>query len=104
MSAMTHDGKTVRILNLIDEHIKESLLVHPERRWSSARVIDARADVMMMKGVPEHIRSDNGCEFLAKDLRKWLADIGAKTPRYVELGNPWQNGYIARAGLSKVQR
>lgn len=87
MSAKTHDGRTVRILNLTDEHIKESLLVRPERRWSIARVIEALADVMMMKGVPEHIRSDNGCEFLAKDLRKWLADIGAKTLP-VEPGSP----------------
>ena len=51
------------------------------------QVIEALADVMMMKGVPEHIRSDNGCEFLAKDLRKWLADIGAKTLP-VEPGSP----------------
>ena len=45
-----------------------------------------------MKGVPEHIRSDNGPEFVAKDLRKWLADTGAKT-LYIEPGSPWENGY-----------
>jgi putative transposase len=42
--------------------------------------------------VPEHIRSDNGPEFVAKDLRKWLADTGAKT-LYIEPGSPWENGY-----------
>ena len=47
------------MLNLIDEHTRESLLVRPERRWSSAKVIEALADVMVMKGVPEHISSDN---------------------------------------------
>ena len=83
VSAKTHDGRTVRILNLIDEHIKESLLVRPERRWSIARVIEALADVMMMKG---------DCEFLAKDLRRWLADIGAKTLS-VETWKSRQNGY-----------
>ena len=82
----------VRMLNLIDERTRESLLVRPERRWSSAKVIEALADVMVMKGVPEHIRSDNGPEFVAKDLRKWLADTGAKT-LYIEPGSPWENGY-----------
>jgi hypothetical protein len=47
---------------------------------------------MVVKGVPEHIRSDNGPEFVAKDLRKWLADTGAKT-LYIEPGSPWENGY-----------
>ena len=59
VSAKTYDGRTVRMLNLIDEHTRESLLVRPERRWSSAKVIEALADVMVIKGVPQHIRSDN---------------------------------------------
>ena len=92
VSAKTYDGRTVRMLNLIDEHSRECLLIRPERRWSSARVIEALADVMVIKGVPEHIRSDNGPEFVARDLRKWLADTGAKT-LYIEPGSPWENGY-----------
>ena len=56
VSAKTHDGRTVRMLNLIDEHTRKSLLVRPERRWSSAKVIEALADVMVKKGVP----SENG--------------------------------------------
>ncbi len=47
---------------------------------------------MVMKGVPEHLRSDNGPEFVAKDLRNWLANTGAKT-LYIEPGSPWENGY-----------
>jgi transposase InsO family protein len=70
VSARTHDGRSVRILNLIDEHSRECLLIRAERRWSSAKVISALADVMAWKGVSEHIRSDNGPEFVAKDLRK----------------------------------
>jgi putative transposase len=85
-------SRSVRILNLIDEYTRECLLIRAERRWSSAKVIGALADVMVIKGVPEHLRSDNGPEFVAKDLRKWLADTGAKT-LYIEPGSPWENGY-----------
>jgi len=92
VSAKTYDGRTVRMLNLIDEHSRECLTIRPERRWSSAKVIEALADVMVMKGVPEHLRSDNGPEFVAKGLRKWLAGTGAKTA-YIEPGSPWENGY-----------
>jgi putative transposase len=92
VSAKTYDGRTVRMLNLIDEHSRECLMVRCERRWSSAKVIEALADVMVMKGVPEHLRSDNGPEFVAHDLRQWLANTGAKTS-YIEPGSPWENGY-----------
>ena len=92
VSTKTYDGRTARMLNLIDESTRECLLNRPERRWSSAKVIEALADVMVMKGVPEHIRSDNGPEFVARDLRAWLADTGAKT-LYIEPGSPWENGY-----------
>ena len=47
---------------------------------------------MLVNGIPEHIRSDNGPEFVAKELRKWLAGVGAKT-LYIEPGSPWENGY-----------
>jgi len=80
------------MLNLIDEHTRECLMIRCERRWSSAKVIGALADVMVVKGVPEHIRSDNGPEFVARDLRKWLAATGAQT-LYIEPGSPWENGY-----------
>jgi transposase InsO family protein len=92
VSARTHDGRTVRMLNLIDEHSRECLMIRCEPSWSSARVIAALADVMVVKGVPEHLRSDNGPEFVARDLRKWLAATGAKT-LYIEPGSPWENGY-----------
>jgi putative transposase len=92
MSARTHDGRSVRILNLIDEYTRDCLLVGAERRWSSSKVISALADVMVMKGIPEHLRSDNGPEFMARDLRQWLARTGTKT-LYIEPGSPWENGY-----------
>jgi len=80
------------MLNLIDEYTRECLLIHCERNWSSAKVISALADVMVLKGVPEHLRSDNGPEFVAKGLRQWLDATGAKT-LYIEPGSPWENGY-----------
>jgi hypothetical protein len=60
MSARTHDGRSARILNLIDESTRKCLLIRAERRWSSAKVIEALADVMVMRGIPEHLRSDSG--------------------------------------------
>ena len=93
VSAKTHDGRTVRLLNLIDEHTGESLLVRPERRWSSAKVIKSLADVMVMKGVPEHIRSDNGPEFVAKDLRKINA-LHQQSNRYKRSGTPVKSSLI----------
>ena len=92
VSARTHDGRTARVLNLIDQYTQESLLVRAERRWSSARVISAFADVMVIKGVSEHLRSDNGPELAARDLRNWLQKTEAKT-LYIEPGFPWENGY-----------
>jgi transposase InsO family protein len=80
------------MLNLIDEHSRECLLVRCERRWSSARMIEALADVVVIKGVPEHLRSDNGPEFVARDLGQWLANTGAKT-LYIEPDSPWENGF-----------
>jgi hypothetical protein len=83
----------VRMLNLIDEHTRENLLVRPERRWSSAKVIESLAGVMVMKGVPEHIRSDNGPEFAAKDLRKINA-LHQQSNRYKRSGTPVKSSLI----------
>lgn len=63
----------------MNRYTRESLLVRPERRSSPPKVIEALADVMATKSVPEHIRSDNGPEFVAKDLRKWIANTESKT-------------------------
>ena len=55
-------------------------------------MIETLAEVMLWRGIPEHIRSDNGPEFVAKELRKWLASVGTGT-LYIEPGSPWENGY-----------
>jgi putative transposase len=92
VSAMTHDGRTLRMLVLIDEYTRECLAIRVARRLSSYEVIETLADVMVWQGIPEHIRSDNGPEFVAKDLRKWLANVGTGT-LYIEPGSPWENGF-----------
>ncbi len=62
------------------------------RRINSFGVLETTADVMLMRDVPEHIRSDNGAEMTAKVVRNWLTQVGAKT-LFIEPGSPWENGY-----------
>jgi putative transposase len=76
VSAMTHDGRTQRLLVLIDEYTRECLAIRVARRLRSYEVIQMLADVMVWRGIPEHIRSDNGPEFVAKELRNWLGKDG----------------------------
>jgi len=59
VSGMTHDGRTLRMLTLIDEYTRESLAIRVARRLGRYEVIEALADVMLCRGIPEHIRSDN---------------------------------------------
>jgi transposase InsO family protein len=92
VSARTHDGRTVRLLTLIDEYTRECLAINVARRQNSFTVIEQLADVMIQRGVPTHIRSDNGAEFASKAIREWLQRVGAKT-LYIEPGSPWENGY-----------
>ncbi len=92
VSTFTHDGRTVRMLNLIDEYTRECLAIYVSRRINSNQVIEVLAAAMIGHGIPEYIRSDNGPEFVAIELRKWLAQTGA-TSLYIEPGSPWENGY-----------
>lgn len=89
----THDGRKYRMLNVIDEFTHESLAIRVERRLKSANVIDVLSDLFILRGGPEHIRSDNGPEFLAKAVQEWIAAVGAKTA-YITPGSPWENGFI----------
>jgi len=85
-------GHKIRMLTLIDEFTRECLAIHCARSIGADQVIEVLADVMVSRGIPEHIRSDNGPEFIAHGLRRWLAEIGVKT-LYIEPGSPWENGY-----------
>ena len=92
VEAQTHDGRKLRLMTLIDEFTRECLAIRVARRINSFGVIETMADAMLERGVPEHIRSDNGAEMTAKIVRSWLAKLGTKT-LYIEPGSPWENGY-----------
>jgi putative transposase len=91
--ARTADGRAFRILNIIDEYTRECLAILVKRQITAQDVIDVLFELFIFRGIPEHIRSDNGSEFTAKEVRKWLARLGVKT-LFIEPGSPWENGYI----------
>jgi transposase InsO family protein len=74
------------------ERLGGSLAIRVARRLGSQGEIEALAEVMVWRGIPEHLRSDNGTESIARDLRKWWGNLGTGTP-YIEPGSPWENGY-----------
>lgn len=93
VTTWTHGGRPLRLLCIIDEYTREALAIRVERSIGAQVVIEALADVMLMRGVPEHIRSDNGPEFTARAVRQWLGRVGVRT-LFIEPGSPWENGYI----------
>jgi len=93
MIERTANGRAFKILNIIDEYTRESVGVKVERKIKAQHVIDKLFDLFVLRGIPEHIRSDNGPEFTAKAVRKWLSRLGVKT-LFIERGSPWENGYI----------
>ena len=92
VQAQTHDGRSLRVLTLIDEHSRTCLALKVARRINSLGVIEALADAMCLHGIPEHIRCDNGPEMISKALRKWVAKTGPQI-QYIAPGSPWENGY-----------
>ena len=88
----TADGRKLRWLNIIDEATHECLFSQPKKHWKSFDVIDALSQIIITRGCPEYIRSDNGTEFTATKLRDWLHEIGVITA-YIEPGSPLENSY-----------
>ena len=99
------------MLNVIDEFTRECLAIGVSRKLNSIDVVDVLSDLFILRGVPGHVRSDNGPEFVAKAVQAWIAAVGAKTA-YIEPGSPlgdlliavppgtdrqlrwrWENGY-----------
>lgn len=93
MIARTGDGRAFRILTILDEYTRECLGILVDRKISSEDVIDQVFQLFVFRGIPEHIRSDNGTEFTARSIKKWLNSLGVKT-LFIEPGSPWENGYI----------
>jgi len=88
----THDGRRFRMLTVIDEYTRECLAIAVARRLTSDDVLHVLTDLFVDRGPPDHIRSDNGPEFVAKEVRGWLGRVGVKT-LFIEPGSPWENGY-----------
>lgn len=91
--ARTSDGRPLRLLTIVDEYTRECLAIDVARQLTSEDVLERLSDLFVRRGVPQHVRSDNGSEFTAKAVRDWLARVEVKT-LYIEPGSPWENGYI----------
>lgn len=85
-------GAPLKWLSIVDEYTRECLALKCDRSITSEDVIDTLAELFAMRGVPEHIRSDNGPEFVAKAIQRWLEQLGVEA-LYIEPGSPWENGY-----------
>ena len=89
----TTNGRAFRMLNIIDEFTRECLRIKVNRKIKAQDIIDELFYLFIFRGIPEHIRSNNGPEFTAKAVRKWLIRLEVKT-LFIEPGSPWENRYI----------
>jgi NitT/TauT family transport system substrate-binding protein len=90
VEAQTHDGRKLRLMTLIDEYTRDCLAIRVARRINSFGVLETMADVMLIRGVPEHIRSDNGAEMTAKVVRNWLTQVAQlRFAAVSEVPTPW---------------
>jgi transposase InsO family protein len=92
VSDRLHNGKSMRMLTVIDEYTRKCLAIRVGSSLKSDDVLDTLSTLFITEGVPEYIRSDNGSEFTAKITREWIGNLGVKTA-YIEPGSPWENGY-----------
>ena len=88
----TKDGRSFRMLTIIDEYSRECLGIITKRKLKSGDVLEVLENLFIDRGMPDHIRSDNGSEFTAIAVREWLEKMEVK-PTYIEPGSPWENGY-----------
>lgn len=89
----TEDGRSVKILNIVDEYSRFNVTLDARRHFRAEDVIRAFSQAMLRYGIPGCIRSDNGSEFIAKSVKHWLAENGVGI-MYIDPGSPWQNCYV----------
>jgi transposase InsO family protein len=85
-------GSPLKWLSIVDEFTRECLVLKVDRSITAEDVIDALAALFATRGVPKAIRSDNGPEFVAKAIQRWLGQVEVEA-RYIAPGSPWENGY-----------
>jgi transposase InsO family protein len=88
----TTNGSPLKWLSIVDEYTRECLALKVDRSLTSEDVIDTLAELFAMRGVPRSIRSDNGPEFIARAIQRWLEKVEVQA-LYIEPGSPWENGY-----------
>lgn len=89
----TMRGGAIRMLTMLDEYTRECHILRADRSLKSADVLEWMGKAIQSHGAPEYLRSDNGSEFIAKEVQKWLKDNKIKTI-YIDPGSPWQNGFV----------
>ena len=89
----TRDERKFRMLNVVDEFTRECLAIRVGRQLKAADVIDLLSDLFILRGIPGHVRSDNGPEFAATAVKGWINGVGARTA-FIEPGSPWENGCV----------
>lgn len=89
----TENGRSLKWLSVIDEFTRECLALEVDRTMNSVRVIELLGELVLIRGVPRHVRCDNGPEFVAAGIRRWL-ELSKVSTLYIEPGSPWQNGYV----------
>ena len=93
VQARTRDGRSFRMLNVLDEYTRECLAIVVRRSLPHQRVLDCLEELFLRRGIPDHIRSDNGPEFTAEAVQEWLGRLEVNT-LYIAPGSPWENGYV----------
>lgn len=86
-------GRKLRMLVVIDEFTRESLAIEVAWSFTAARVVEVLQFLFAVRGAPEHLRSDNGPEFVAQEVTRWLERAAVKT-LFIAKGSPWENGYV----------
>lgn len=89
----TEDGRQLKMLVVVDEFTRENLAIEVARSFTARQVIDVLQYVFAVRGAPEFIRSDNGPEFVAREVTRWLGRASVKT-LFIAKGSPWENGYV----------
>ena len=89
----TENGRQLRLLAVIDEYTRECLAIEVDRSFTADDVIGVLQYLFAVRGRPDYIRSDNGPEFVARKVRRWLDEASVQT-LFIAKGSPWENGYI----------